>query len=135
MLKWLVSCEITWLGEQADPIWKTELEGWHPLKLRFNEVGESLMHANAIKLFESEHWIPSHNTDSSSWTWHWASQWSTVVHAHWEQYPHPWSNYPTIHWSTAWRANFVASLLLQIYRGLLNFIIEVLEMKLIFFEW
>ena len=31
------------------------------------------------------------------------------------------------------KANFVAALLLQIYRGLLNFIIEVLEMKLNFF--
>ena len=37
---------------------------WNHLIPRFNEVGESVMHANAIKFFESEHRIMSHNPES-----------------------------------------------------------------------
>ena len=33
---------------------------WNPLRPIFKEVGELVMHANAIKFFESEHRIPSH---------------------------------------------------------------------------
>ena len=34
--------------------------------LIFNEVGESIMQANVIKCFKSEHQIPSHSPNSSS---------------------------------------------------------------------
>ena len=34
--------------------------------LIFNEVGESVMQANVIKCFKSEHQIPSHSPNSSS---------------------------------------------------------------------
>ena len=41
---------------------------------------------------------------------------------------------PIVHWiKTPGKVIFLAALLLQIYSGLLNFIIEVLEMKLNFF--
>ena len=33
---------------------------------KIDEVSESVMHANAIKCFESEHRIVSHNHDSST---------------------------------------------------------------------
>ena len=91
--KWLVSYEITWLSEQEDARWKTKLVGWHSLRPRFNEVGESVIHVNSIKFFKSEHRILSHIPDSSSWTWHCAAQWPTVVYAHWDRDPHPWSDY------------------------------------------
>ena len=43
---------------------------WHHLIPRFNEAGESVMHANAIKCFESEHqilWKWTSNRESQSW--------------------------------------------------------------------
>ena len=44
--------------------WKTKLVGWNSLRPRFNEVGESVMHANAIKCFKSEHRISNHSPES-----------------------------------------------------------------------
>ena len=50
---------------------------WHHLIPRFNEVGESEMHANAIKCFESEHRIVSHNPNSPTWTYRESQSWVT----------------------------------------------------------
>ena len=85
------------------------------------------MHANAIKCFKGEHWIPGHSLYSSSWTWHWIAQWPTLSTG----------SQILINDKTIWehlRENFVASLVLQIFPGLLNFIIDGLEIKLFFWH-
>ena len=120
IIKWLASCEITWLSEHRDAIWKNKLEGWNHLIPRFNEIGYSIMHADAIKFFESEHRILSHSPDSSSWTSHLAAQCPIMVCSHWDRYPHPWFDYsrelwhnlspesPTVHWiiDNPWNGKF-----------------------------
>ena len=103
------------------------------------------MHANGIKFFESEHRIPIHSHRVELGTGKpngppWSMPIGTEILIHdptirgnlgrlWVL-TLPQSNESLI---TPGRANFVAALLLQIYPRLLNFIIDMLEMKLIFF--